>query len=195
MGIRYRKGINMGPLRINFSKSGVGVSAGVKGFRVTKKAGGGVRTTASIPGIGISSVHDYSGKKSGRKRGKLKWVLIGLAALIIIGIAVDSPNDPNADQEENTLDASTSVVQQDQPASSDVGLQDVQDQVPPVDSSALTQRPQETKITYIGNKNSLKFHVPTCSTIKNMAEDNRVDLESLDAAIAQGFEPCGRCLD
>ena len=63
MGMRFRKSIKAGPLRVNFSKSGIGYSVGGKGFRVTKKATGGVRTTASIPGTGISHVEDYGGSK------------------------------------------------------------------------------------------------------------------------------------
>lgn len=59
MGFRFRKSINLGGgARLNLSKSGIGASAGGKGFRVTKKAGGGTRTTASIPGTGISYVKD-----------------------------------------------------------------------------------------------------------------------------------------
>ena len=64
MGFRFKKSIKAGPVRVNFSKSGIGYSVGGKGFRVTKKAGGGVRTTASIPGTGISYVNDSG---SGRK--------------------------------------------------------------------------------------------------------------------------------
>ena len=64
MGVRFRKSIKAGPVRVNLSKSGVGYSVGGKGFRVTKKANGGVRTTTSIPGTGISYVKDYgSGKR------------------------------------------------------------------------------------------------------------------------------------
>ena len=64
MGFRIKKSIKAGPVRVNFSKSGVGYSVGGKGFRVTKKANGGVRTTASIPGTGISYVSESgSGKK------------------------------------------------------------------------------------------------------------------------------------
>lgn len=64
MGFRIKKSIKAGPVRVNFSKSGVGYSVGGKGFRVTKKANGGVRTTASIPGTGISYVNDSgSGKR------------------------------------------------------------------------------------------------------------------------------------
>ena len=59
MGFRYRKSINLGGgFRINISKSGVGYSWGVKGYRVTKTAKGTVRTTASIPGTGISFVEE-----------------------------------------------------------------------------------------------------------------------------------------
>lgn len=61
MGFRIKKSIKAGPVRVNFSKSGVGYSVGGKGFRVTKKAKGGVRTTASVPGTGISYVKDYGG--------------------------------------------------------------------------------------------------------------------------------------
>lgn len=68
MGLRFRKSINLGGgFRVNLSKSGVGYSWGVKGYRVTKKAGGGGRTTASIPGTGISYTKDYGSKS--RKGG------------------------------------------------------------------------------------------------------------------------------
>lgn len=68
MGLRFRKTFGKGPLRVNISKSGVGYSVGTKGLRYTKKAGGGTRTTASIPGTGISYVSDSSPKPSGSSR-------------------------------------------------------------------------------------------------------------------------------
>ena len=70
MGMRLRKSIKVGKnSRINLSKSGVGFSTGTKGFRVAKKAGGGTRTSLSIPGTGISYVKD-SRKKSVDSREK-----------------------------------------------------------------------------------------------------------------------------
>ena len=42
------------------SKSGPGFSWGGKGFRVTKKANGGFRTTAYIPGTGLSYQKDFA---------------------------------------------------------------------------------------------------------------------------------------
>ena len=65
MGFRFRKSFGAGPFRVNLSKSGIGYSVGGKGFRFTKKAGGGTRTTASIPGTGISYVTD---SKKGTKQ-------------------------------------------------------------------------------------------------------------------------------
>jgi hypothetical protein len=40
MGIFFRKSINLGFLRINFSKSGIGFSFGIPGFRIVKPAKG-----------------------------------------------------------------------------------------------------------------------------------------------------------
>lgn len=58
MGLRFRKSIHIGPLRINFSKSGVGLSVGAKGFRVGRSAKGKTTATVSLPGTGLSYVQD-----------------------------------------------------------------------------------------------------------------------------------------
>lgn len=64
MGFRFRKSINLGGgIKLNFSKSGVGISAGIPGFRVTKKAGGRTQTTIGIPGTGISYTTSSKAKK------------------------------------------------------------------------------------------------------------------------------------
>ena len=82
MGLRFRKSINIGPLRLNFSKSGVGMSVGVKGFRVGRSAKGKTTATVSLPGTGISYVQnldpdklkdaaeELTGKKSKTKKSK-----------------------------------------------------------------------------------------------------------------------------
>lgn len=69
MGWRYRKSLNLGPFRLNFSKSGIGCSVGNKFARVTQKANGGVRTTATIPGTGINHVEEYGAKQTGAAQG------------------------------------------------------------------------------------------------------------------------------
>lgn len=67
MGFKFRKSVKMGPVRVNMSKSGIGYSVGGKGMRVTKKAGGGTRTTVGVPGTGISYSSDSKKKSSAKK--------------------------------------------------------------------------------------------------------------------------------
>lgn len=44
---------------------------------------------------------------------------------------------------------------------------------------------------YIGNRNSKKFHLPSCHTLP--AEYNRVYLSSREEALQKGFDPCQNC--
>lgn len=45
---------------------------------------------------------------------------------------------------------------------------------------------------YIGS-GTQTFHKPGCSSVKQIADHNRVCFESREAAINAGFTPCGRC--
>jgi hypothetical protein len=45
---------------------------------------------------------------------------------------------------------------------------------------------------YIGNKNSMTFHLPTCENLP--AERNQVILSGYDAAIREGYTPCASCM-
>ena len=51
---------------------------------------------------------------------------------------------------------------------------------------------QGEAITYIGNRNSQKFHAPDCKNLPG--EKNRVEFDSYEDAIAAGYTPCGSCL-
>ena len=50
--------------------------------------------------------------------------------------------------------------------------------------------PQEDP-RFIGNRNSLVFHIPTCTTLP--APHNRIYFATRDDAISAGHRPCGRC--
>ena len=67
MGLRLRKSKKVRPFRVNISQKGVGWSVGVPGLRYTKKAGGGSRVTASVPGTGISYVKESGGSNQRKK--------------------------------------------------------------------------------------------------------------------------------
>ena len=51
MGFFIRKSINIGPIRLNLSKSGRGVSVGVKGARVGTRPDGKKYVTAGRKGV------------------------------------------------------------------------------------------------------------------------------------------------
>ena len=47
---------------------------------------------------------------------------------------------------------------------------------------------------YVLNKNTKKFHYPTCSSVGDMSPKNRIDVSmSRNEIISQGFVPCKRC--
>jgi hypothetical protein len=81
MGFRFQRRIRIGPgLRINLSKSGVSTSVGTKGAWFTAGPRG-ARTTAGIPGTGMS----YT--ETSRSRSGVGAVLI-LAFLVLLAFAM-----------------------------------------------------------------------------------------------------------
>lgn len=53
MGVRYRKSLNVGGVRINLNKRGVSASVGTKGARYTVNSAGRRTTTVGVPGTGL----------------------------------------------------------------------------------------------------------------------------------------------
>ena len=53
--------------------------------------------------------------------------------------------------------------------------------------------PESDEAMYIGNKKSMKFHSPTCRSVTQMSEKNKVELHSREEAIERGYKPCGDC--
>ena len=58
-------------------------------------------------------------------------------------------------------------------------------------AAAVTNPTVKTE-QFIGNKNSKKFHLPTCSGLPK--EENRVYFDSYDEAIGEQYDPCGNCI-
>lgn len=51
-----------------------------------------------------------------------------------------------------------------------------------------------TEVRYVCNTNTMKFHYPSCSSVGQIKESNRMDTTlSRDELMAQGYEPCGNC--
>lgn len=217
MGFRYRKSFGSGPFRVNISKSGIGYSVGTKGFRYTKKAGGGTRTTASIPGTGISYVKETgkvergnSMKKSGGKYSATKKTSNETKAkkpfykrwwfwLIVVSVLLNSCNgaDQNETPVETTLPETMSLVTEPAMTSSTEPMAiEFTSPVTAVATEAAqpTIEAVEYTYTYILNTNTMKFHYSNCSSADDIKDSNKSTFTGTrDELLAKKYEPCGRC--
>lgn len=57
----------------------------------------------------------------------------------------------------------------------------------------LPSASSQVQQTYIGNKNSKKFHLPSCPNLP--AEKNQVLFSSYKEAVAEGYAPCSSCME
>ena len=75
MGFYLKKGINLGPLRLNLSKSGLGMSFGAKGLRL---------------GYGTKGSYIHAGRQGLYYRKNLSLILIGCGIVgYVIYLAID----------------------------------------------------------------------------------------------------------
>lgn len=83
MGLYIRKGFNFGPLRVNFSKSGVGLSFGIKGLRV----GSGPKGNYVHAGRkGIYYKKSLPNLSDNNEQMRLSWPVLVIAAIVIGGL-------------------------------------------------------------------------------------------------------------
>lgn len=62
------------------------------------------------------------------------------------------------------------------------------------DQSADSQTDTPSTVTYVVNKNTGKFHYPSCSSVPKIKAKNRMDSDQTrDELIAQGYVPCKNC--
>lgn len=62
------------------------------------------------------------------------------------------------------------------------------------ETKAAAQSTVVQKKEYIFNTNTYKFHKPSCSSVSQMNESNKENFSGTrEEAIAQGYEPCGKC--
>lgn len=61
-------------------------------------------------------------------------------------------------------------------------------------SSEGTSEADDQEGTFILNTNTHRFHSPTCDSVADMKEKNKVvSTESREKIIEEGYQPCGRC--
>lgn len=59
---------------------------------------------------------------------------------------------------------------------------------------AAAENPSSEKMEYVINKNTKKFHDPSCSSVNDILAKNRKEVtETRETLLEQGYEPCSRC--
>jgi hypothetical protein len=74
LGFYYRKSVNLGPFRVNLSKSGVGYSVGGRGFSVGTTSRGRKYTSFSIPGTGVGYRNSGAGSTIPTRLVVSRWI-------------------------------------------------------------------------------------------------------------------------
>ena len=59
--------------------------------------------------------------------------------------------------------------------------------------TVMPQGDTNLTISYCGNKNSKKFHRPSCTLSQKINDENLYICDSLEELIEGGYEPCKRC--
>lgn len=209
--MRFRKSIKLSKhVRLNLSGSGIGVSVGGKGWRVSKMANGRTRTTLSIPGTGISHVSETSARREAApeqpdrplppeapltvRQSVRFWAPVVLLAISCIAAAVLYAVDlqKNYSKSASELPHITTGAPDTMTATTSIGLTAPK----PTPPKYIPLTPEEEAYwetyqpaAYILNTNTKVFHRSTCSR----APKNGGSTTTRDAAIRLGYTPCSYC--
>jgi beta-glucosidase/6-phospho-beta-glucosidase/beta-galactosidase len=65
----------------------------------------------------------------------------------------------------------------------------------PEEVEEKTTYSQKTSVTYVGSKNSDKYHLPSCRWAENIKSSNKITFPSSAIARSKGYSPCKTCID
>lgn len=140
---------------------------------------------------------DEPDPETGRPAMSKAWVLAGLAFFIAIA-GLFAWLSPTRDQTHKT--AEDIQLKVDRSGDPDAGLhqQYVSELVTPDDEAEAKtdelQQPVECTQEYILNTNTKVFHLPECSYVGSISDENKeVYTGTRDSVADMGYEPCGHC--
>lgn len=74
--MRFRKSVKLGGLKLNLSKSGIGISTGIKGVRIGISSTKGLYSSYGIPGTGLYNVKYYKKKTKQKHQNNNQYMQI-----------------------------------------------------------------------------------------------------------------------
>lgn len=151
-------------------------------------------------------------------KGKAKIVVTCIVAIVVLGTIPDSITTATPSEEasitatvettfnaspEHTATPTTEPTSAPSPTATPLPTQKPTASPTPSPTTRPTatpaQRPTATPTpkaaqTYIINTKTGKFHKPSCSSVKNMSENNKREFKgNRDQLIQQNYDPCGIC--
>lgn len=211
-------------VKLNLGKKSAGVSVGTTGARYSVNSSGRKTSTVGVPGTGLSYSKSSSSKKGKGSSSGLPWRLIaavGVLVFLLIG-GIAACTDP--DDEPTTTTAAAETTTEAEPESKTSIIEAVAALSPHETTAEAaettekrTEKPTEAKTekkpekitekatekktaapsaqkTYVLNKSTMKFHLPSCSSCSKIKAENKGSYTgSRDDLIGQGYSPCGNC--
>lgn len=210
MGMRFRKSIKAGPFCINFSKSGIGMSFGVKGARVTRTAKGTTRSTVSLPGAGLSFVEESSRKspvtKSSTSKKQNKQISRTFSIILTFLLTAiffwlfgqpaqkNEPNNPAAVPAATTFETLPIKPKTTVPTSAPEFTSESTTEATAEAATEATTEATEPEYDFVLNTSSLKVHTSSCSSVRKIAVHNRQDyFGTVSSLKSHGYSACAQC--
>ena len=109
------------------------------------------------------------------------------------GIEIDYATGFSAAKENTDSEEVLSIVSEPETGDNESVTRSVEaETVEDEDEEETSKEPAD--ITYVLNTNTKKFHMPYCSSVKDMKEKNKKETTmSREEIISQGYQPCKRC--
>jgi len=135
-----------------------------------------------------------------------KWIWIVAAIVVFLGIgAVKSNQDKKAAEESRSMVAATvetvaptaTPKPTAKPTATPAPKPEPTPELTVIEAApVVTEAPvtRSAERTWVLNTNTGKFHIPSCSSVSQMKDTNKLEFTGTrEDVIAMGYQPCGKC--
>jgi len=186
----------LGPVKDNYDTNNssivLRVDYGNTGFLFTGDAETQAEEDILEAGFDVSATVLKVGHHGSETSSSYRWLREVGASYAVIQVGTDNSYDhPHEIVMSRLRDSDTEVLRTDLQGHI-VCYSDGDSVTFSTERTAAVTNPTGSADHFIGNKNSGKFHLETCSGLPK--EENRVLFDSYSDAIAAGYAPCSRCV-
>ena len=117
----------------------------------------------------------------------IKYGIVIFVLLAIIGSAMNKTKD-----EKETVETTEAMTTEEVTTTKEVTT--TEETTTTEEVATIEQTTEIHTSSYVLNTNTMKAHVPSCSSVNKIKEGNRKDVESDPETLTkQGYSPCGNC--